>query len=106
MNTAKGILLTLTGLLVLTGCSQSITYSLDDIPKAVNSPFTSNTLGVEAFEDVRANASEKQAWYKGLYKETRLTQRGGKGWWFNDDQEYKNKCVAQWITEMVVKHLN
>ncbi len=65
MNTAKSVLLSVAGLLALTGCSQQITYPLDDIPKAVNSPFTSNTLGVEAFEDVRANASEKQAWYKG-----------------------------------------
>jgi len=106
MNTAKVILLILTGLLVLPGCSQPITYSLDDIPKAVNSPFTSNTLGVEAFEDVRENIPVKQAWYKSFYKERRITHRGGKGWWFNDDQEYKNKCVAPGITEMIVKHLN
>lgn len=102
MNTAKSVLLSVAGLLALTGCSQQITYPLDDIPKAVNSPFAGNTLGVEAFRDVREKPSEKQAWYE----EKRKTQRGGKDWWFNNDQEYKNKCVAPWITEMIVKHLN
>lgn len=103
MKTTKGILLILTGLLVLTGCSQQITYSLDGIPKAVNSTFTSNTLGVEAFKDVRVKPSNKQALFG---KVQRVTQRGGKDWWFNDDREYKNQCVAPWITEMIVKHLN
>ncbi len=101
MNTAKVILLALTGLLVLSGCSQPITYSLDDIPRAVNSPFADNTLGVETLEDVR-EPSKRPPWYE----EQRITQREGKDWWFNDDREYKNKCVAPWITEMVVKHLN
>lgn len=90
--------------LLATGCAQSISYRLKDVPVISQSPFTSYTLTVKEFTDVRRPVDQVKSQWRSPYA-ARLVARNGEDWFYNSDELYKNNVAAPWITEMLAKHL-
>ena len=89
------------------GClyRQSVKYSLKDVSPVATSPFAGRTLAVKEFEDTRPPQETRSVWRKIFGKPAPEESRDGKDWFFNGNDNYKDKRAAPWVTRMVVKHL-
>ncbi len=93
--------------ILLNGCSPKphIMYRLNDIPKTEKSQFVSSTLAIAEFKDISQKLKEQELFWTSHHR-TILRNGDNMYWFFNDPYFYRNKKIAPWVTEMIIKHFN
>jgi len=108
------------GFLFTSGCTtiQEITYPITDIQTVANARFTGKSLTVKTFADARETTQTPPPSPSGITrswasydankwpKEERIIQSNGMDWYFNHNDNYRNKTISPGISQMIANHLN
>jgi hypothetical protein len=88
------------------GCmlSQKVKYSVKDVPRVSVPAFSDKTLVVKEFEDLR-RPKRLRGKSRAFNKPVPTLQSEGREWYYNSLENYKDKTVTPWITDMIVKHI-
>ena len=86
--------------------SFKITYPLKDVPNLSGNYFSSYSLAVKEFEDLRAPDSVRfNLLGKGLQQQADSIIRDDQKWYVNTENYYKDHVTSPWVTKMVANHI-